>query len=78
MTASIPAALAILGIQPFFGVIGLAAIVLVAATFFGAARWQQPNGKAITIVAGLLLFLLAVFVVVILYLAHSARTGAPM
>lgn len=69
---------AILGVQPFFALAALAAISLIGATFFGAARWQQPNGKAITIVAALLLLLLAGFVAVVLLIAHSAHSGAPM
>ena len=58
------------------GVAALAIGLLANAVLFGAARWQQPKGKAITIVAVLLL-LLAVFVAVALFIAESARMGAP-
>ena len=78
MNAPVHAVLAVFGAQPFFIIAGLAAVVLVAAVFFGAWRWQQPGGKAIAIAAGFILVLLAVFVLGVLFLADSARKGAPM
>jgi hypothetical protein len=64
--------------MPFSIIIALAAILLVAALCVGIARWQKPGGKAITIIAGVLLLLLVVFVVCVLLLAWSANHGAPM
>jgi len=62
----------------FFGINAFAAILLVAGLCLGIVRWQQPAGKVIAVVAGLLLLLLAAFVVCVLFLTESARRGAPM
>ncbi len=53
----------------------VAAIALVAAITFGARRWQTPSGKAITIIAGLLLLVLAIAVGFALLLANDLAHG---
>ena len=53
----------------------VAAIALVTAITFGARRWQTPGGKAITIIAGLLLLVLAVGAGFVLLLAKAMEGG---
>jgi hypothetical protein len=62
----------------FLTLVALATILLIAALGVGIARWQKPGGKALTLLAGLLLLLLAAFVGCVLLLAWSADRGAPM
>jgi hypothetical protein len=53
----------------------VAAIGLVAAITYGARRWQTPGGKAITIIAGSLLLILAAGAAFLLFLAKAMEHG---
>ncbi|MEN9573678.1 MAG: hypothetical protein RL514_1533 [Verrucomicrobiota bacterium] len=64
--------------QPIFVVVPLIALGLVAGIIFGITRWKQPAGKAITIIAGLLLLALLAFVSIVALLAWSSDRGHPM
>lgn len=60
------------------GIMVLSAILLLAALCVGIVRWRRPGGKALAILAGLLLLLLAAFVLVVLFLGGSATRDAAM
>jgi hypothetical protein len=62
----------------FVAILVLAVTILLAVAGVGILRWRHPGGKAVAIIATLLLLALAAFVVGVLYLAHSAEHGAPM
>lgn len=64
--------------QPIFFVVPLLALGLIAGLVFGIVGWKQPTGKAITIIAGLLLLGLLAFVVIVALLAWSSERGHPM
>jgi hypothetical protein len=63
-------ALSNLGGYVFLAVLAAIPIGLVVAIIYGARHWQMPRGKAITIIAGLLLLACAA------YLLHAAAEFA--
>jgi hypothetical protein len=64
--------------NPFFVGVSVVAVSLLACLVYGANRWQRTGVKIVTLTAGVLLVSLAAWVVFVLFLAESARRGAPM
>ena len=61
----------------FIAVVVLAAIGLGAGLFYGVSHWKQPIGKVVSIVAGLLLIVLVLWVSFVSLVAWSAHQGHP-
>lgn len=78
MNTDVYAVFAYVPFQPIFVVVPLVALGLVAGIIFGLRRWKEPAGKAITIVAGLLLLVLLLVVAVTGILVWSSERGHPM
>ena len=53
-------------------------IVLAVSLVLGIVLWQQPLGKIVAVLSGLLLIALIAFAALVLFLAWSAEHGMPM
>ena len=78
MSTDIHAVFAYVPFQPLIVVVPLVALGLVAGIVFGLRRWKQPAGKTVTVIAGLLLLALLLYVAVTGFLIWSSERGHPM
>ena len=62
----------------FMPVVIIVAVALAVVVVIGIVRWQQPLGKNLAVIGGLLLVVLAAITIIVLYLAGSAQQGAPL